>query len=144
MKRLSPAELDQIGLRLEEIEAEEEALRARAKEQVEEFGSIPPRAEKSKRLSGDAFQFTVSISTTTEIKDAEVERIRAACTPALFAQLFIAVLKYKLAKGATALLAGTLPEAAPRNLRMMFSRAVEMKEGAPRLRMERIEVLHDA
>lgn len=138
MKRLTPSELDSLAIRLEEIEVEQDALNSKLKEQVEGFGSIPPRAEKSKRLTGAAFQFTVSTSTSTEIRDAEVKRIREACPDDLFGQLFLTVVKYKLAKGATLLLAGTLPESAPRNLRMMFSRAVEIKEGSPRLRIEKL------
>lgn len=138
MKRLSPAELDAVAVRLEQIEVEEDALRSQLVEQVQEFGFTPPRAEKSKRLLGTAFEFTLSSSQSTEIRDAEVERIRAVCPSRIFGQLFLVVTKYKLASGATALLASKLPEAAPRNLRLMFSRAVQMKEGSPRLRIERI------
>jgi hypothetical protein len=138
MKRLSPAELDGIGVRLEEIEREEETLRTRLVERVQEFGFTPPRAEKSKRLLGTDFRFTLSSSQSNEIRDAEVERIRAVCPDGLFGQMFVAVTNYKLTSGATTLLAGKLPEAAPRNLRMMFSRAAQVKEGAPRLRIEKI------
>jgi hypothetical protein len=138
MKRLSHFELDEIALRLEKIEAEKERLHDQLKEQILEFGSTPPRAEKSKRLQASVFKFTLSTSTTTKILDAEVERIRDACPLNLFTKLFTAVTKYNLAKGATMILAGTLPEDAPRNLRMMFSRAVEVSEGSPRLRVERL------
>lgn len=138
MKRLSQSDLDGIGSRLEEIDAEKERLFAQVKEQIEEFGSIPPRAEKSRRLSGYVFQFTLSTSSKTDVRDAEVERIRESCPVTLFSQLFTPVTKYKLANGATMLLAGKLPEDAPRNLRMMFSRAVEVSEGSPRLRIERL------
>jgi hypothetical protein len=50
------------------------------------------------------------------------------------------VTKFKLADGATLVLASPLPEGAPRNLRLMFSRAVETKETTPRLRVERISI----
>jgi hypothetical protein len=138
MKRLSQTDLDGIGSRLLELEAEKDRLNSQLKDQIEEFGSTPPRAEKSKRLQGSLFQFTLSTSTSTEVRDAEVERIRDACPAGIFSQLFIAVTKYKLAKGATMLLAGTLPEDAPRDLRRMFSRAVSVTEGSPRLRIERL------
>lgn len=46
--------------------------------------------------------------------------------------------KYKLADGATLALAERLPEGAPRNLRMLFSKAVETRETAPGLRVEKI------
>lgn len=138
MKRLSQSELDGIAIRLSEIDEESDCLREQLKDQVAEFGSTPARADKSKRLMGSEFQFTLSTSSSTEIKDAEVERIRDACPISLFSQLFTAVTKYKLTKSATLILAGTLPEEAPRNLRMMFSRAVSITEGSPRLRIEKL------
>lgn len=76
---------------------------------------------------------------TTEIKDAEVERIRQSCPCVLFDRLFRTVTRFKLAEGATLVLASRLPTDAPRNLRLMFSRAVETKETAPRLRIEKAE-----
>jgi hypothetical protein len=138
LRRLSLPELDVIGRRLEEIAQEEEDLRAKVTEQIQEYGFTPPRADKSKRLQAVQFQFTLSSSSSTEIRDSEVERIREACPDGLFAKLFTTVTKYKLAKDATYVLAGTLPEGAPRNLRMMFSRAVQVTEGSPRLRIEKL------
>src|SRR6266851_3468979 len=119
--RMSTAALDLAAARLEEIRLEEEKLRAELQEQVEEFGSFPPRAEKSKRLTGIFYQFTVTRGLTTELKDAEVERIRAVCPDGLFRQLFRAVTKFKLADGATRALASPLPADAPRNLRLLFN-----------------------
>jgi hypothetical protein len=49
------------------------------------------------------------------------------------------VAKFELADGATQVLAGRLPPDTPRNLRLLFSRAVETKETAPRLRIEKVE-----
>jgi hypothetical protein len=69
-----------------------------------------------------------------EIRD----RRREVCEPSIFCQLFLAVTNYKLAAGAATLLAGTLPEGAPRNLRMLFSRAVNVKDGPARLKIEKI------
>jgi hypothetical protein len=68
--------------RLEEIGLEDERLRSKLREQVEEFGFTPPRADKSKRLEGTSYEFTVTRGLTTEIKDAAVERIRQACSDA--------------------------------------------------------------
>jgi hypothetical protein len=137
MRRLPPAELDAIGVRLEQIELEEETLRSQLLEQVQEFRFTPTRADRSKRLVGSLFQFTLSRSLTTEVKDAEVERIRAVCRGDIFDRLFRTVTRYKLAEGATLVLADHLPPDAPRNLRLMFSRAVETKESSPRLRIEK-------
>ena len=140
MRRLPCEELDRLGLRLEELAEEEERIRLQIREQIAEFGSIPPRAEKSQRLETEQFRFTLSAASRTEIKDAEVRRIREACSRDLFGKLFVTVEKFRLAKGATLLLSATLPEDAPRGLRAMFSRAVEIIEDAPRLRIERVEV----
>ena len=139
MKRMTTEELDVAAARLEQIGLEEEKLRSQLQEQVEEFGFTPPRAEKSKRLAGTLYEFTVSRGMTTEIKDVEVERIRQVCPGILFDRLFRTVMKFKLAEGATMVLASRLPTDAPRNLRLMFSRAVETKETAPRLRIEKAE-----
>ena len=139
VRRMTPQELDETAARLEEIAVEEELLRSNLQEQVEAFGFTPPRAEKSKRLTGALYQFTVTRGVTTEIKDAEVERIRQTCPAELFERLFRAVTKFKLAEGATRVLADRLPSYAPRNLRMMFSRAVTTTESAPRLRIEKSE-----
>src|SRR5713226_5015413 len=136
--RMSAGALDLAAARLEEIRLEEEKLRSELQEQVEEFGFTPPRAEKSKRLTGIFYDFTVTRGLTTEIKDAEVARIRAVCPNGLFGRLFKTVTKFKLADGAFLLLASPLPEDAPRNLRLMFSKAVETKETARRLRIEKM------
>jgi hypothetical protein len=138
--RMSTGALDLAAARLEEIQLEEEKLRAELQEQVEEFGFTPARADKSKRLTGIFYEFTLTRGWTTEIKDAEVERIRAVCPDGLFGRLFRTVTKFKLAAGAILVLASPLPEGAPRNLRLMFGRAVETKETSPRLRIEKIEV----
>lgn len=137
---MTAGELDLAASRLEEIQLEQETLRSKLQEQVEEFGFTPTRAEKSKRVEGTLYQFTVTRGLSTEIKDAEVERIRQACPGTLFERLFRTVTKFKLADGATTVLAGRLPPDAPRNLRLMFSRAVETKETSPRLRIEKVAV----
>jgi hypothetical protein len=54
------------------------------------------------------------------------------------------VTKFKLADGATQVLAGRLPADTPRNLRALFSRAVETKETGPRLRIEKLEACEAA
>jgi hypothetical protein len=69
----------------------------------------------------------------------EVERIRQICPGTLFERLFRTVTKFKLADGAAQVPASRLPADAPRNLRLMFRRAVETKESGPRLRIEKLE-----
>lgn len=136
---MSAAELDKAALRLEEIELETGAIRAKLQEQIDTFGSIPPRSEKSKRLQTEAYQFTLSTSTSTEIRDAEVLHIKELCSDEVFSSLFQQVTKFKLASSAMRVLAGTLPKNSPSNLRKLFSQAVVLKEGALRLRIEKLE-----
>jgi hypothetical protein len=139
VKRLSRAELDAIAHRLEEIELEQDNLRRTLTEQIQEFGFLPPRAEMSRRLLGEAFAFTLSTSQTNEIIDSEVEKIREACPDEVFSKLFTTVTKFKLAATWVKCLAAELPHSAPRNLRWMFAKAVLVKESAPRLRIDKIE-----
>jgi len=139
MRRMSEKELDNTAERLQEIQVEEEVLRATLLEQVEAFGYTPPRADKSKRLDGSVYEFTVTRGFITEIKDTAVQRIRESCPRALFDQLFQTVTKFKLAEGAHRVMADRLPNFAPRHLRMWFNRAVVTTETGPRLRIEKIE-----
>lgn len=137
IKKLSAADLDKIAVRLDQIAQEDQILRTQLKQQIDEYGFSPPQSEKSQRLETEHFQFTLSSSTSTAIIDTEVERIREACPEYLFAKLFSSMTKYKLVSGAHTLLASpSLPEGSPRNLRQLFNRAVLVKEGTPRLRIE--------
>jgi hypothetical protein len=137
MKKLSPAELDELCERLELLDQESGEIRAQLKAHVEEHGFIPPRAEKSKRLEGEFFRATLSFASQTTVIDTEVVKIQEACDGLLFARLFREVKKYTVADSAHYVLAGTLPEGAPRNLRRMFERAVIMAERSPSLKIER-------
>jgi hypothetical protein len=49
VKRLTAEELDLIAARLEQIGLEEESLRCKVRDQVEEFGFTPPRVENNPR-----------------------------------------------------------------------------------------------
>ncbi len=140
-KRLSPRDLDALADRLAAIEDESEELREIVKAQVELFGFAPARSEKSRRLEGERYEFTLSTPSTTEIRDAEVEKIQAATEAKLFAKLFKSEVRFKVAAGAASILASTLPKGAPYNLRAMFARAVVTKETSKRLR---IDFIHHA
>jgi hypothetical protein len=52
-------QLDLHALRMAKLEADRTSYSRKLKEQVQEFGSTPPRAEKSKRRSGSVYQFTL-------------------------------------------------------------------------------------
>ena len=138
-KRLLAEQLDLKAKRLEELDAERETIMGELKAQVEEFGWTPPRAEKSKRLAGNVYQFTLSTSSTTELKDAEIRRLEETCDKEVFALLYRKETAYKLAKGAMEFLAKTLPENAPRNLRQLFAQTFTVHERKPSLRVEQLK-----
>src|SRR3954463_12781404 len=93
MKKLSAIEIDELAERLQEIDAEADAIRDQLKEQIEAYGFIPPRAEKSKRVEGLAYRATVSVSSSTTVIDTEVAKIREACDESVFSVLFRTVTK---------------------------------------------------
>lgn len=136
-KKLNPQELDEMADRLEKLNTEVDEIRGELKAQIDEHGFVPPRAEKSKRLEGDIYKATLSYGTATTVIDTEVEKILEACGEELGAKLFKAITKYSVVTSAHQLLAGTLPEGAPRNLRQMFERAVQISEKAPSLKVEK-------
>jgi len=122
---------------LRQLETEWDELRDKLKEQVEQWGSTPPRAEKSKRLTGNEFQFTLSQGSSTEIKDAEVLRIKEACAKEIFERLFREETVYKLSKGALEFLAGTLPEG-HRAICASSLRAFSVKWKSPSLTIKKL------
>jgi hypothetical protein len=139
MRRMSADQLDLKAVRLEKLEKEYDELREELKGQISEYGSTPVRAEKSKRLIGNLYQFTLSEGSSTEIKDAEVLRLKEVCESAVFEKLFREETVYRFAKGWNDFLAGTLPEDAPRNLRQLFARTYNVKPKGPSLTIKKLE-----
>src|SRR5438270_12044599 len=125
-KKLTPCEVDELALRLERLTEQVDEIRAQLKASIDEHGFVPPRAEKSKRLEGDVYKATLSYGTTTTVIDTEVEKIMESCGEELGAKLFKSITKYSVISSAYHFLAGTLPEGAPRNLRQMFDKAVQV------------------
>jgi hypothetical protein len=106
---------------------------------VEQWGSTPPRAEKSKRLTGNDFQFTLSLGSSTEIKDAEVLRIKEVCAEEIFERLFRErrpSISYRKARSSS--WPALFQKAAPRNLRQLFARAFSVKPKAPSLTIKKL------
>ncbi|HLZ92953.1 MAG TPA: hypothetical protein VKQ28_14665 [Candidatus Acidoferrum sp.] len=122
-------------------EQELKALRDIIIARVQEEGSYPPRATKTKVLAGEEFDLRVTEPTEISVDSKTAERIKAACLRAgagrLFPKLFRKVESFVLAGGAEKLLNGNLPERAPRNLRSLFARAVRVKDLAPQLEVKK-------
>ena len=118
-------------------------LRDELMEQVESRGYIPPRAEKSKRLTGVEYQVTVSRSHSVLVNSRQAEKVQLACMragkPALFKRLFRRQFIYQVAEGAMELLRGQLPEGSPRQIRKLFAGAVSIDPNAPRLEVRELK-----
>jgi hypothetical protein len=144
LKRMSAMDLDKAAEMLTELEQDVEDLRERLRQQIQQYGFTPPRSEKSKRLQGLEYQFTLSTSTATEVNDFEAQKIATVCEPEVFNLLFKPVTHYKVALGASAMLARTpLPAGLPSTIRAMWARAVTFKENKPRMRIERIGIAEE-
>jgi hypothetical protein len=116
-------------------------LRRELIELVEAFGAVPPRATKSKRLSGSRYDVTASFPQRVEVDKHAAEKLHLACLaagrPSLFKKLFRRESVFMLAPGARDLVTrGRLPEGAPRNLRALFYRALAVEAQAPSLEVE--------
>ncbi len=129
--------MDALAGRLEVLKLEQEQIRATFCGQVETYDFTPQGAEESKRQQGEKVPGRPLLRGDDRDPRPEVERIERACPLGLFAKLFREVRQYKLAAGASMLLAGTLPSEAPRNLRQIFSQAVILKPRAPSLSVKR-------
>jgi len=108
---------------------------------VERFGAVPPRATKSKRLSGARYDVTASFPQRVDVDKHAAERLHLACLaagrPSLFKKLFRRESVFMLAPGARELVTqARLPEGAPRNLRTLFYRALAVEAQSPALEVE--------
>ncbi len=124
-------------------------LRRELVDLVETFGAVPPRASKSKRLSGARYDVTASFPQRVDVDKHAAEKLHLACLsagrPSLFKKLFRRETVYMLAKGARELVTQrSLPEGAPRNLRALFYRALEVEALSPGLDVELKRGLKDA
>jgi hypothetical protein len=144
-----PATVDQaardfLALKLQQNNLEDQIERARGYllAIVDKFGAVPPKAEKSKRLSGELYEVTASYGTTTSVDTAGAEQLlltlidagmEKKTATALFESFFVFQPKYALAPTALKAIAGKLPKGAPRNLRALFAKAVTTKPKTPTL-----------
>ncbi len=114
---------------------------------IEEHGSVPPKAEKSKRLCGEVYYVNASYGTSTSIDTQAAERVMLAMIESgmeqsqartLFESLFTFSPKYSLASTAMKVIAGKLPKGCPRNLRHLFGQALKITHRAPSINVEEI------
>lgn len=141
-KKPTPEGIDQMAQTYKDLLAQQDALdnkvaevREYLLERVQAHGSVPPRADKSKRLEGIQYQITASTGESIEIDAATVEKFKEACSEqrlrGFFDKVFKTTRKYSLASGAQ-----TRVEEAPQKLRSIFARALRVKTKSPRLEVE--------
>jgi hypothetical protein len=105
-------------------------------------GRTPSRAVKTLSLSGEKWEARVTrgLEVTVDTKLAELIKLalRAKGKNRLFRKLFRTVVTYVLAGGAEKFTnRQKLPEGAPRNLRSLFARAIQVRELAPQLEVRK-------
>lgn len=111
---------------------------------VLEDGSTPPRATKTKALLGESYELRVSQPLEITVDSRIAKAIKIACIRAgsgrLFSRLFRKVESFILADGAQKLInSPKLPARAPRNLRALFARAIQVRELSPTLEVRKRE-----
>lgn len=133
---------DAMKSTIDTYKAEAEEVREQLLTLVQTWGSCPPGATKSKRIEGDVWEVTASAAQSVEVKQGVVQRIFTILKDAglhltFFTKLFKKEESYRLQPGAQQLMAQPLPPTAPRNLRKLFTEAVQIKDKNPSLKVER-------
>ena len=107
---------------------------------VEQWGSVPPHAEKSRRLAGTLSELTVTRADTLTIVDARVETLKEALEAngygEYFGKLFTLRSKYEVVEGAeTALKSESLPKRLSEKVLNLWGRCITVKPKKPSLKV---------
>jgi hypothetical protein len=121
--------------------AEMAEVKDKIAEAVETWGSLAPRSGKTKMLAGRKFELRVSARSEVIVDPAKALVIEDLCRFGgerwLFPKLFRSVPYFILADGAYGVINARLPAGAPRNLRALFARAVQVRALAPQLEVRK-------
>jgi hypothetical protein len=122
--------------------AKKELQNARAEllELVHQFGSTPPKADKSKRVEGNLWQVTAQYGHSITVDDVAADRLLEACVSSLgpkkggrfFHRIFQSSIRYSLCEGAYELIASS---SVADKMRSLFSAAVKIVPKAPALKV---------
>jgi hypothetical protein len=121
-----------------------DGLRRMLIELVLEHGEIPPRASKLWLFRTKVHEVRVTKGTEITIDTRVAKKLKQACLLSgdgrVFRKLFRKVETFVLAGGAHQLIKlSKLPPRAPRNLRSLFARAIQVRELAPQLEVRKLE-----
>jgi hypothetical protein len=116
-------------------------LEAKLIEMVQNWGIVPPHAEKSRRLKGHLAEVTVTHSDVLTIVDDRVEVLREALETngygEWFAKLFKLRSKWEVVEGAEAALRSeSLPKRLSEKVLNLWGRCITVKPKKPSLRVE--------
>ena len=145
--RPTPEQIDELAqrylLRLSELrqardfvaDAEERLIKL-----VQAYGTVPPNAEKSRRLHGVKAELTVTKSDTLTINDDRVEVLKEALDANgrgdFFTRLFTLRSKYEVVDGAeSALKSEALPKRLAEKVLNLWGRCISVKAKKPSLKV---------
>ena len=107
---------------------------------VQEWGIVPPNAEKSRRLNGRLAELTVTKSDVLTINDERVETLKDALEAnghgEYFSKLFALRSKYEVVEGAeSALKSESLPKRLAEKVLNLWGRCISVKAKKPSLKV---------
>jgi hypothetical protein len=144
----SPELIDELAKRFLEAKlkvtvasATAAAIEKEAVSLVNEWGTVPAHAEKSKRLAGRRAVLMVTKSDTITLIPERVEMVRDALAandyPNYFGKLFAKVEKYEVVEGAeSALKTESLPKRLAEKILNLYGRCFDIKPKKPSLKVE--------
>lgn len=146
-ERPTPEQIDGIAEQYLKMKASAADMRAHVEmleqqlvDLVQRWGTVPPYAEKSRRLAGNLAELTVTKSDVLTINDERVETLREALEAnghgEYFAKLFTLRSKYEIVEGAeSALKSESLPKRLAEKVLNLFGRCIAVKAKKPSLRV---------
>jgi hypothetical protein len=110
---------------------------------VEYFGTVPPKAENSRRLDGKFTVLTVTVGNATSIDEERViavrDALRANQFEPIFHNLFKERTRHEMVKDAAlAILAAGMPKRLTETVQKLFSRCFSTVKKAPSLKVKRL------
>ncbi len=146
-ERPTPEQVDELArkhniLKLTKANAaaEFEAVELELVALVQQWGIVPPNAEKSRRLNGRLAELTVTKADTLTINDERVETLKDALVANghgdYFAKLFTLRSKYEVVEGAEAALKSeSLPKRLSEKVLNLWGRCISVKAKKPSLKV---------
>jgi hypothetical protein len=138
------AKYDSIIKMVEQYQASLEPYKQEIVEIADVFGAMPKDAERSRLLTGEIYEALVTRAISLKIDEKKVEKLHALLErhEALdhFSCLFETAVTHRIRPDAMQFLAGLEPGRLTKEIRAAFLDCQVMKEQAPRVRVDELEV----